>query len=134
MPKPLNTVVKYSLYAMVVILYLSLLQILLVNQVINSELFMVLMVPLIVAAYYFNRGKFEPKKNVLIHQTILSERESEVAAEVAKGMGNRQIAEHLFISENTVKTHIKNTLSKLELKNRTQIAQWYYENTHHPKG
>jgi DNA-binding NarL/FixJ family response regulator len=53
-----------------------------------------------------------------------SEREKEVLQLVAEGKTNREIAEALFISENTVKTHLKNILDKLHLKNRSQAAAY----------
>lgn len=52
----------------------------------------------------------------------LTEREVEVLRLVARGDSNLQIAEQLYISINTVKTHLKNILSKLQLENRTQVA------------
>lgn len=52
----------------------------------------------------------------------LSDRELEVLRLVARGDSNSLIAEQLFISINTVKSHIKNILSKLQLENRTQVA------------
>ena len=52
----------------------------------------------------------------------LTERELEVVALVARGLGNREIAETFVISEKTVKTHIGHILAKLELKDRTQLA------------
>ena len=50
----------------------------------------------------------------------LSGRELEVLHELAHGVSNRQIAEALFISENTVRNHVHNILEKLGLKNRRQ--------------
>lgn len=54
----------------------------------------------------------------------LSERELEVLERVANGATNREIAEELFISENTVKHHLKNILAKLQMQNRAQAAAW----------
>jgi len=54
----------------------------------------------------------------------LSDREREVLERVAKGATNREIAEELFISENTVKHHLKNILAKLHMQNRAQAAAW----------
>lgn len=54
----------------------------------------------------------------------LSERELEVLERVASGATNREIAEELFISENTVKHHLKNILAKLQMQNRAQAAAW----------
>ncbi len=52
----------------------------------------------------------------------LTEREQEVVRLIASGMNNRAIAERLFVSEKTVKTHVSNVLQKLNLEDRTQIA------------
>jgi DNA-binding NarL/FixJ family response regulator len=52
----------------------------------------------------------------------LTERELEVLQRVADGMSNKEIAEALVISENTVKKHLRNILSKLHLQNRVQAA------------
>ena len=54
----------------------------------------------------------------------LTEREVEVLRLVAQGESNPQIAELLCITVNTVKTHLKNILSKLQLQNRTQVAAY----------
>lgn len=52
----------------------------------------------------------------------LTERETEVLKQLASGKTNREIAEALFISEETVKSHIGNILSKLHLSHRTQAV------------
>lgn len=54
----------------------------------------------------------------------LSQREWEVLRLLEQGMNNNEIAERLFISEGTVKTHVSRILSKLELSHRTQAAIW----------
>ncbi len=52
----------------------------------------------------------------------LTSREKDVFKELGNGLSNMQIAERLYISENTVKKHVSNILSKLELTHRTQVA------------
>ncbi|MBC8144973.1 MAG: response regulator transcription factor [bacterium] len=52
----------------------------------------------------------------------LSARESEVLLLIAAGHTNRQIAERLFVSENTIKTHVNNIYAKLEVNRRTQAV------------
>lgn len=59
--------------------------------------------------------------------TELTERELEVLRLIAKGMTNSQIAETLVISENTVKGHVSNILSKLHLADRTQVAVYAWQ-------
>jgi NarL family two-component system response regulator LiaR len=54
--------------------------------------------------------------------TELSDREMEVLQQIAAGKSNNDIAEILFISEKTVKSHVSNILSKLHLADRTQAA------------
>ena len=53
---------------------------------------------------------------------LLSERELEVLACLSEGLTTLQIAVRLFISENTVKTHIRHILDKLESSNRTEAV------------
>ncbi|WP_019532823.1 response regulator [Paenibacillus ginsengihumi] len=55
---------------------------------------------------------------------VLSPRESEIVGLVAGGLSNRQIAETLVITENTVKNHLKNILAKLSLDNRVQLTAY----------
>jgi len=52
----------------------------------------------------------------------LSPRELEVVGLIARGRSNKEIAAELFISEATVKTHVTRVLTKLDLRDRTQIA------------
>ncbi len=56
--------------------------------------------------------------------TRLSPRETDVLKLVARGSTNREIADALFISENTVKTHLSNIMEKLHLANRSQAAAY----------
>jgi len=52
----------------------------------------------------------------------LSEREQEVLALIALGMSNRQIAHELYLSVDTIKTHVRSVFGKLGVANRTQAA------------
>ena len=58
----------------------------------------------------------------------LTERERDVIRLVAVGRNNREIAQELFISEKTVKSHISNILGKLNLEHRTQLAIYAIKN------
>ncbi len=54
----------------------------------------------------------------------LTERELEVLRLVAKGLNNREVAKELFISENTVKNHVRNILEKLQLHSRMEAVMY----------
>jgi non-specific serine/threonine protein kinase len=54
----------------------------------------------------------------------LTRREAQVARLVARGMGNRAIADELVITEGTVEVHVKRILSKLGFRSRSQVAVW----------
>lgn len=57
----------------------------------------------------------------------LTNREKEVLQLIAEGMSNQEIADELFITLKTVKTHVSNILSKLEVEDRTQAAIYAYK-------
>jgi predicted ATPase/DNA-binding CsgD family transcriptional regulator len=64
-------------------------------------------------------------------QLALSPREREVAALIARGLTNRQIADELMITEGTAANHVKHILAKLTLDSRVQIAAWAIEHGLH---
>jgi DNA-binding NarL/FixJ family response regulator len=59
---------------------------------------------------------------------LLSRRELDILAELASGASNQEIAQKLFISENTVKHHIHNLLDKLGMQNRREAASFARQN------
>ncbi len=62
------------------------------------------------------------KGNIVAMEKGISRREVDVLECLVKGMTTIQIAEHLFVSENTVKTHIRHILDKLEASNRAEAV------------
>lgn len=62
----------------------------------------------------------------------INEKEQEIIEQVALGRSNREIAEKLFLSEGTVRNYISTVLDKLSLRDRTQLAVFYYQNGRQP--
>ena len=58
----------------------------------------------------------------------LTDQEAEIVKCVAEGLSNKEIADKLFLSEGTVRNYISNILSKLALRDRTNLAIFYYKN------
>lgn len=56
----------------------------------------------------------------------IGEKEQEILTAVATGLNNKEIAEKLYLSEGTVRNYISSLLDKLDLRDRTQLAIFYY--------
>lgn len=63
-------------------------------------------------------------EGVAAGETQLTPREQEILRLVARGLSNAELADTLMVSENTVKTHVKNILGKLHMKNRREAASY----------
>ena len=76
--------------------------------------------------------KEKPKQMPSLQNTVidhkLSDREMEILKEVVKGYNHHEIAEKLFISPNTVRTHVNNIYKKLHLNSRSQVMNLAYKN------
>lgn len=103
---------------------------------INSGNLKIEFVIAIIAIVFFVIGIYINKKSLkksvinskeINHQKIneleITPREYEVLQSISEGLSNKEIAEKLFISESTIKTHVSNLLVKLNAKRRTQALQ-----------
>lgn len=89
----------------------------------------------LIAALFFGLGIWMRKKDVpttepeyqpirnTVETDLLSEREKEVLVLLAAGHTNAEIADKLFVSSNTIKTHLSNLYLKLDVSRRTQAVQ-----------
>ena len=83
---------------------------------------------ILVSGYFFKKKIIPSSQNFVLDEGELekfgiSKREYEVLKAMALGSSNKEIADSLFISESTVKTHVSNILIKLGSKRRTQAIQ-----------
>lgn len=62
------------------------------------------------------------------HARGITDKELEIIELVADGRSNREIAGQLYLSEGTVRNYLSSILDKLELRDRTQLAVFYYQN------
>ena len=74
---------------------------------------------------HYAAGPRPPTGSTTLDQ--LTDREREVLIEVARGLSNGEIAGRLFLSEHTVKTHLKRIFTKLGLRGRAQAVVLAYE-------
>lgn len=78
-----------------------------------------------IVEYFTNHQPSELKSiGNLRKEDILTKREKEILIQVIKGFTNREIAAVLYISENTVKNHLRNIMEKLQMNNRVQAATY----------
>ncbi|XHO08192.1 hypothetical protein ACEQUB_p01441 (plasmid) [Ralstonia syzygii] len=65
------------------------------------------------------------------HHPMLTTRQQDILREAAYGKSNAEIAQTLHISVETVKTHVRQILMRLEARNRTELAAMYQQALHH---
>ena len=58
----------------------------------------------------------------------ISQRELDIIRLIAEGLSNKEIASRLYLSEGTVRNYLSTILDKLDLRDRTQVAIFYYQN------
>lgn len=75
----------------------------------------------VMSAYLLNHSIEVPPQDSL--DVMLTRREQEILAAIAEGKANKEIAAALFVTTETVKTHVKNIYRKLQVKNRVEATQ-----------
>lgn len=72
------------------------------------------------------KDPLQKRKNYYKEKNV-SEKELDIIRLVADGLSNKEIAASLFLSEGTVRNYLSNILDKLDLRDRTQLAVYYYK-------
>jgi len=73
-------------------------------------------------------GKASDSEAIKLKECGITEKELEIINKIAEGLSNKEISELLFLSEGTIRNNISTILEKLDLRDRTQIAIFYYKN------
>ncbi|MBV1888245.1 MAG: response regulator transcription factor [Urechidicola sp.] len=124
-----KTIVSFSLLviAFIILFQISKYSVLFGNWSIELVTTIVAVIFLVVGIYVNKKSLHKPKPTQIdlkkIEALEISKREYEVLKEISNGLSNKEIAEKLFVSESTIKTHVSNLLLKLNAKRRTQAIQ-----------
>jgi DNA-binding CsgD family transcriptional regulator len=126
-------VLLYGLIMASVLIVLKLLEASFFFQNISIEYYLsiVAITFLILGLWFGNRNKKYKKEVSLAPELMkkkldklgISNREYEVICKLSEGLSNKEIAESLYLSENTIKTHLANIFSKLNAKRRTEVLK-----------
>jgi len=73
--------------------------------------------------FLIQKIKKKTKQEIINEVSTLTNQEEKIAKLICDGLSNKEIASTLFISSSTVKTHIRNLYSKLEISNRQQLIE-----------
>lgn len=134
-----RTAILYGLALAALVLVLKLLQYKYLVRDLSIEFYMGALAVVFTAVGAWAGLKLTKKKTIVVNQPVplqpfaldptrleklgISKREHEVLEGMAAGLSNQEIADRMFVSLNTVKTHSANLFSKLDVKRRTQAIQ-----------
>lgn len=128
-----HIIIKFGLLAGLLLILLELGRYSLTTNDYFKEFLLVISATTLVLFGMLLRNYISSRKSLLKSEKVVNEeklallniskREYEVLVNVAEGRSNNEIANMLFVSENTVKTHISNLYSKLNVKRRTEAIK-----------
>lgn len=126
-----KTILVFSLLIMALLILFQLSKYAMVSGSLKTELIIaIIAIIFFVIGIYINKKTLHKSKHQSIeidHKKIeqldISKREYEVLQCISEGLSNKEIAEKLYLSESTIKTHVSNLLVKLNAKRRTQALQ-----------
>jgi len=129
----LKTVLRFGLIAIALLVLFQLSNAALIVPDIPADTVIGIAAVILVAVGIYLGGNFKKERIVEVGPTLevdeqrigelgISQRELEVLQHISRGMSNQEIAEKLFVSESTIKTHVSNLFVKLDVKRRTQAV------------
>lgn len=126
-----KTVILFCTLALALVLFFKISTYILIQGNTNIELILVLVALIFFfTGIYLNKKSLQKKDDATsnvdlnkVQKLEISEREYQVLKEVALGLSNKEIADKLYLTESTIKTHVSNLLFKLNAKRRTQAVQ-----------
>ncbi|MDC6387583.1 response regulator transcription factor [Maribacter sp. PR1] len=126
-----KTVILFGTLGLALVLFFKISTYILIQGNTNIELILVLVALIFFfTGIYLNKKSLQKKDDATsnvdlnkVQKLEISEREYQVLKEVALGLSNKEIADKLYLTESTIKTHVSNLLFKLNAKRRTQAVQ-----------
>lgn len=127
-----NRILLYGVVLALLALFLNLINYYYFIRLFSAEVYVVIIALLFTGVGVWAGRKLTSRKNgteefhpniKAIESLEISERELEVLELIAEGYSNQQIADTLYISINTVKTHVSNLLGKMNVQRRTQAVK-----------
>lgn len=126
-----KTILVFTLLILALLLLFQISRYALISGNLNIEIIIaIIAVVFFFVGVYLNKKslhKLTQKSTEINHNKIeeleISKREYEVLQSISEGLSNKEIADKLFLSESTIKTHVSNLLVKLNAKRRTQALQ-----------
>lgn len=93
------------------------------HKKLNYLLGILLLLAFVIVFFLIQKIKKKTKQGIINEVSTLTNQEEKIAKLICDGLSNKEIASTLFISSSTVKTHIRNLYSKLEISNRQQLIE-----------
>ncbi|GGD20627.1 response regulator transcription factor [Hyunsoonleella pacifica] len=126
-----KTIIVFSGLILVIVLLFHISTYSIYSGHLKIELVMAIIAVLfLILGIYINKKslhQLKPELKTIDHKKIqeleITSREYEVLQSISEGLSNKEIADKLFLSESTIKTHVSNLLVKLNAKRRTQALQ-----------
>jgi DNA-binding NarL/FixJ family response regulator len=126
-----KTILIFAILVFVLLMLFQLSKYFIISGNIKIEIIIsIIAIVFFIIGVYLNKRSLHDKKSIAkeinyhkIKELEISNREYEVLKAISEGLSNKEIANRLYVTESTIKTHVSNLLIKLNAKRRTQALQ-----------